>query len=90
MAPLPVSRVVDVTVTRQDRFPTREGFGIPCIMQSATSKPVTASVRTKVYGSMEEIAADGWLSTDQAYKSALALFSQNPRPPQVKIGSTLR
>lgn len=87
MARLPYSRVVDVTVTREDRFPTREGFGIPLILtsQEGSGVPVDASTRTKVYASMEEVAVD-WDAADEAYKAAEAVFGQNPRPKQLKIG----
>jgi len=85
MARLPISRVVDVTLTKQDRFATRQGFGVPLILTSETTGPVNATTRTKVYGSIDEVAAD-WAATTEAYKAALTMFSQNPRPRQIKIG----
>lgn len=86
MARLPVSRVVDVTLSKLDRFATRQGFGVPIIITSvAQANKVDATTRTKVYGSMEEVASDHPSSTE-AYKAALAMFSQNPRPRQIKIG----
>jgi hypothetical protein len=85
MAVLPISRAVEVTVTRQDNFPTITGFGTPLIVTTETTGPLSQSVRTKVYGSMDEVAAD-WDDTEQAYIAAEAAFSQNPRPLQVKIG----
>lgn len=85
MARLPISRVVDVTLTRNDRFATRRGFGVPLIITSASTGPVSSAVRTKLYGSMDEVAAD-WDADDEAYLAAQTMFSQNPRPRQVKIG----
>lgn len=87
MAKLPISRVVNVTLTRQDRFPTRDGFGIILILTSVLSEgsPLSSSVRTRVYGSMEEVAED-WATSTEAYKAATAAFAQNPRPVQIKIG----
>jgi hypothetical protein len=87
MGILPANRVVDVTLTRLDRFATRRGFGVPLILTSDvdSSSPVDASTRTKVYGSMEEVASD-WSDTSEAYAAAQAMFAQNPRPLQVKIG----
>jgi hypothetical protein len=84
MAVLPFSRVVNVTVTRKDAFPARRGFGVPLFLSTVlkTGK-VDATTRTKVYGSMEEVAAD-WAAGDDFYKAALAAFSQNPRPVQIK------
>lgn len=86
MAKLPISRVVNVTVTREDRFPTRQGFGIPLIVTTeSVAEQVDATNRVKVYGSMDEVALD-WASSTEAFKSAQAAFSQNPRPLQIKIG----
>lgn len=85
MARLPISRVVDVTLTKLDRFATRRGFGVPLIVTSETNAQVNASTRTKVYGSMEEVATD-WIASTEAYLAAQAMFSQNPRPRQIKIG----
>lgn len=86
MAVLPYSRVVDVTVTRQDNFVARRGFGTPLFLQS---KMVTGQVsnakRTKLYASIEEVAVD-FLTSDEAYKAAQTAFSQNPRPIAIKIG----
>lgn len=86
MAVLPYSRVVDVSLSRNDAFPSRRGFGTQLIITTETvSGEVDASNRTKLYGSMDEVA-DDWASTTSAYKAALSAFSQNPRPRQIKIG----
>jgi hypothetical protein len=55
------------------------------ILTSDDTGVVDASTRTKVYGTMEEVAVD-YASTTEPYKAALAMFSQNPRPRQIKIG----
>lgn len=83
---LPYSRTVNVTLTRNDAFPSRRGFGtlLHLTSQSVVGK-LTASLRTRSYSSMEEVAVD-FASTDDFYKAALAAFSQNPRPIQVKAG----
>lgn len=86
MARLPYSRVVDVSLTRQDRFAVAQGFNVMLIVQpSSVAGQVDASHRTKVYGSLLEVAEDFNSGTD-AYKAASAAFSQNPRPRQIKIG----
>lgn len=86
MARLPYSRVVNVTLTRNDNFPSRRGFGVALFIQPvAVAGEVDASNRTKVYGSIEEVAVDFATDSD-AYKAATAAFSQNPRPLQIKIG----
>lgn len=86
MATLPYSRTVNVTLSRNDAFPSRRGFGVPLVLTSqSVLGEVDASHRTKVYGSMEEVAVD-WTSSDDFYKAALSAFSQNPRPLQLKAG----
>lgn len=87
MARLPYSRVINVSLTKLDRFARRRGFGVPLILTTDTdsTSPIDATDRTKVYGSIDEVAAD-WSDTSAAYKAALAMFSQTPRPLQIKIG----
>jgi len=86
MAVLPYSRVVNVTLSRQDAFPSRRGFGTILILQSvAKAGKVDATNRTKLYATLDEVAAD-FATTDDAYKAAAEAFSQNPRPISIKIG----
>jgi hypothetical protein len=86
MAKIPYSRVVNVTLTRKDAFPTRRGFGIPLFLtRVAIAGKVDATNRTKVYGSIDEVAAD-WATTSDFYKAAQLAFAQNPRPLQIKAG----
>jgi hypothetical protein len=86
MAVIPYNRVVNVTLTRNDAFPSRRGFGTQLIVTTeSVAGKVDATVRTKLYGSIQEVI-DDWATTTSAYKAALSAFSQNPRPTQVKIG----
>lgn len=86
MARLPYSRVVDVSLTRQDRFSTATGFSVALIVQpDEIAGVLDADNRTKLYSDMTEVAVD-FDSTDAAYKAAAAMFAQNPRPRQIKIG----
>lgn len=86
MARLPYSRVVDVSLTRQDRFATATGFSVALIVQPIEIAGVLdADNRTKLYSDMTEVAVD-FDSADAAYKAASAMFAQNPRPRQIKIG----
>jgi len=87
MAKLPYSRVVNVTLTRTDQFPTRRGFGVALLLTnevSATNGPDITDP-TKMYATMEEVAVD-YTPTQDTYLAAEAAFSQNPRPLQIKIG----
>lgn len=86
MAKLPYSRVVNVNLSRNEAFPSIRGFGVALFLTTtAKSGKVDATLRTKVYGSIDEVAAD-WSTTDEFYKAALEAFSQNPRPLQIKVG----
>jgi hypothetical protein len=86
MAKLPISRFVDVNLTREDRFPTIEGFGIALLLTSQTVADILdADNLTRTYGSMAEVAAD-FDAGDEFYQAALLAFSQNPAPLQIKAG----
>lgn len=86
MAKLPYSRTVLVTMSRNDAFPTRRGFGTPLMLVTEASPgQVDATNRTKLYASIEEVTAD-WATTSDFYKAALEAFSQDPRPIQIKAG----
>lgn len=86
MAVLPISRNVRVTLTRNARFATRRGFGVPLLLTSATVAGVLDEDRPIFYaGSIEEVAAH-WDAGDAPYDAALAAFSQNPRPLQIAFG----
>lgn len=86
MAKLPYSRVVNVTLSRNDAFPSRRGFGVPLFLTSVQKVgKLDPTHLTRVYGSMEEVAVD-WATSDDFYKAAEAAFAQNPRPLQVKAG----
>lgn len=86
MAKLPYSRVVNVSLTRNQNFASRRGFGTLLFL---TSQEVTgeldATHRTKLYASLDEVAAD-FATSDEFYKAATIAFSQNPRPLQIKAG----
>ncbi|RIY00213.1 DUF3383 family protein [Aureimonas flava] len=83
---VPISRFVNVNVSRSDRFATVEGFGVALLFQSkAVTGQLDATHRTKVYGSMDEVAVD-FVGTDAFYKAAEQAFSQRPSPTQVKAG----
>lgn len=86
MAKLPYSRVVNVSLSRNDNFPTRRGFGTQLILtHTAVAGIVDATKRTKMYASIQEVEADYPASTT-VYAAALSAFSQNPRPVRLKVG----
>lgn len=86
MAVLPISRNVRVSITRQNRFATRRGFGVPLLLTSDTVAGVLDADKPIFYAaSIDEVAAH-WEAGDAPYDAALAAFSQNPRPLQIAFG----
>lgn len=86
MARLPYSRVVDVNLSRNDRFPTQRGFGTGLILTAtAVAGEVDASNRTKIYANMDEVVADFAAGTT-VYEQLNTVFGQNPSPNRMKVG----
>ena len=79
--------IVEVNITRQTTSVAVAAFNVPLILsQFATSKTTTTFTRARVYGSVAEMASDGWASTDAVYKIANAIFSQNPSVNKIVVG----
>lgn len=86
MARIPYSRVVDVTVTREDRFASAQGFSTALLLTpTSISGQLDATRRTKLYAAIEEVAVD-WLATTEEYKAAQRFFQARVRPPALKFG----
>ena len=67
--------IVEVNITRQTTSVAVAAFNVPLILsQFATNKTTTAFTRARVYGSVAEMASDGWTSSDAVYKIANAIF----------------
>jgi len=80
-----LSDFVQVTITTTPQMPSQAGFGTPLIFAYHTA--FADKVRT--YSRLEDAVSDGIVSTGPdagAYPALAAAFSQNPRPPQVKLG----
>lgn len=79
--------IVEVNITRQTTSVAVAAFNVPLILsQFATNKTTTTFTRARVYGSVAEMASDGWASTDAVYKIANAIFSQNPSVNKIVVG----
>lgn len=86
MAPLPATRNVYVTVTRNDNFVARDGFGTPLFLTSQTiAGKLDADNRTRAYASIDEVSAE-FNGGDPFYEAAQQAFSQNPSPLLIKAG----
>jgi len=79
--------IVSVTIDRQTQSVSQAGFGVMAVIAKfSESKTTTEFDRYRYYSTLTEMTDDGWLSTDDVYKAAAALFSQNPRPDKIMVG----
>lgn len=80
-----LSDFTTVTITSATRTPTRVGFGTPLVAGYFTAW--TDRIRT--YQNIDALVADGIVSTGvgaATYWAVSAIFAQNPRVAQVKVG----
>lgn len=82
---LPITNVINVSITRQTLFPQGPGFGTLLIVGPNATGVIPLAERIRTYSSLEGVAIDFGSSTEEN-KAATAYFSQNPRPTQVAIG----
>lgn len=82
---IPLSEVLNVSISRQTLVPTGPGFGTLLIVSSDGTGVIPLAERIRTYSSIEAVAAD-YTSVSQEYRAASIVFSQNPRPTQIKIG----
>lgn len=85
MSDLPLSRIVDVSISTSPQAIQRVGFGVLNIV-TAESGGVTRFERYRTYSSIDSVAGD-WDSDTEAYKSAQTYFSQQPSPSEVMIST---
>lgn len=77
-----LSNYVSLDIRRDTRTPTAQGFGVMLLLAFTTA----FAARTKDYGSLTEITADGFVPEDAVYQMASAAFAQDPAPSQVIVG----
>ena len=76
-----ITNHVTVTITKASARLTRTGFGTPMVLAVHNE----FSERARSYSNIAAVAED-FASTDEAYRMANVLFSQQLSPPTVKIG----
>jgi hypothetical protein len=74
-----IEKFVVVQISRQTRGVTQAGFGIPLILG-----PNGDFTGVRTYRSLAAVSAD-FLESDDEYKAAAGIFSQTPRPEEIKI-----
>lgn len=77
-----LSEIVNVTIQAGTVNPARRGFGVPFVL---TYHTVWAGTEVRRYTTFSGFSAD-FASSTTAYKIVSALFAQNPRPTEVKVG----
>jgi hypothetical protein len=77
-----ISQIVNVTITRDTKVPTRAGFGTPLIFGFHSFFPE----RCRLIGDPSELLDLGATTAHPVYRAALAIKSQSPSPPLVAIG----
>lgn len=82
-----ISDIVQVTISRETTAVSQPSFGIPGIIaEFATSKTTVAFARYRYYTTLAELTDDGWLTTDEVYLAANAIFAQNPVVDKILVG----
>lgn len=82
MADIPVSTIVNVTISTAPTFPSRAGFGTLNIVGISTV--IGVQERFRVYNDAAGVAAD-FSSSDEERKAADIHFAQDPNPSQLII-----
>lgn len=82
MGTVPISTIVHITISLQTQAITEAGFGTPLIVGINAAG---WSERVRTYESLQDVGAD-FLTTDDEYLAAKAIFAQSPHPPEIKIG----
>lgn len=83
---MPLSEIVNVTITKATAAVTRAGFGTPLFVSEFTAPVGWSGTRVAAYNDIDEVAVDFPLGTEAAYLQAAAAFNVEPAPSQIKIG----
>lgn len=86
MTDFPISGVVNVNITRETLFPTRDGFGT--LLLAGSGAVIDHGERIRYYTSITDVATD-WAADTEEYLGALIYFSQAPKPARLGIGAVL-
>jgi len=76
--------LVNVTVSVRSVQPSQAGFGTPLVLAYTTVGAGGALVSS--FSGLQEAVDAGHAAGSAVYTALAALFSQNPRPPVVKVG----
>ena len=74
--------IVNIDISLSGSAPQEANFGTPLICAYHTHY----TDRVRSYSSLSAMVADDFDTDEAAYKAAQDIFSQNPAPPEIKIG----
>lgn len=77
-----IDTIVNVAITANTKFPSREGFGIPCFLAFHERFPELS----RLYSGTSEMEDDGFTVNDNAHKMATSAWLQNPSLEYIRIG----
>lgn len=75
--------IMSMSITVESRAPSQAGFGTPLLFGYHTA---WIDKLVKEYAAADDMLDDGFNTTDDLYKAARAVKSQNPSPDTFKIG----
>lgn len=78
---MPLSDIVNITITSETASVTQAGFGVPLILSAEATFPE----RVRTYADLTAVDVD-FTTTCATYLAAAAIFSQSPRPETIKVG----
>lgn len=82
-----LSDIVQVVISRETQSVSRAGFGTYGVIAEFPSNKTTVDFeRYRLYGSLTEMADDGWALGDPVYDLAMKIFSQNPKLNRILVG----
>lgn len=84
MSQLPMSSVVNVSISVSPTFPARAGFGTLLLITKQTGV-IGVAERVRKYSTPESVATD-WGADSEVAKVATTYFSQSPKPANFMVG----
>ncbi len=86
MATLPLSDIINLTVTVSPTGTVASGFNLGLIVGTSNVIAGTTQDRVRLYSGLSGMVVDGFSTSSPEYLAASLYFSQSPQPAQVAIG----
>ena len=86
MTDIPVSSIVNVSISTSPTFPSRAGFGTMLAITNEITGPIGIAERIRFYGSVDGVVAD-WPSNSEVVAIANTHFGQQPKPTTFAVAT---